>query len=501
MINLLKKMAELDSAKTTRLTEDTSMHHHAAVAKHELTKEATNGGYDLETTIDNPAWNDEDPDIPGTIEIGVNYSISGSSQPATWGYHGGEEETHPELDVESIVNLETGEDIRNLIDKDTWARIEQEIWNQAETSRDDDFDIPDDFDEDMSDQGNRGGHGEETISPIHGGQRKEETMENLNLASLRYLAGVNKTLAECGISPMQGSSSPASINITAGSGAELSGMLKDIMNLAGVQQVQSHHMPVDNPDAGPSTVISAPPMAGSMGHQQDPGEEMHKLMAIVSGGSDDHEDSMNPGDDEQTDEGSEQRMYDTSPDEHVMDDPLAQFGDINSGDHRERQKGLPVAKPMESTFKSLFAEYEKFIAEGATKIQPKGPAATDVPAYLRKSTAPGKQAAKTATAQRNKDSGAQVWSSKRTEEGKKGKCCCDKEGEDQCPVHSKMEEATGKKWIQKAVNPKEKGELRSKLGAKKGEPIPAAKLAKATKAKGELGQQARFAKTVKGFKK
>ena len=59
------------------------------------------------------------------------------------------------------------------------------------------------------------------------------------------------------------------------------------------------------------------------------------------------------------------RMYDTSPDEKVMGDPMAQVGDINSGDHRQRQAGLPIAKPMEATFKQLFADYEKFIAEGS----------------------------------------------------------------------------------------------------------------------------------------
>ena len=57
------------------------------------------------------------------------------------------------------------------------------------------------------------------------------------------------------------------------------------------------------------------------------------------------------------------------------------------------------------------------------------------------------------------------------------------------------------KWIQKAINPAEKGELRKKLGAKEGENIPAKKLAKAAKMKGETGQQARLAQTLKKMKK
>ena len=55
------------------------------------------------------------------------------------------------------------------------------------------------------------------------------------------------------------------------------------------------------------------------------------------------------------------------------------------------------------------------------------------------------------------------------------------------------------KWIQGAI--KKPGALREALGAKKGEPIPAKKLAKAAKAPGKLGQRARFAQVLKGFKK
>jgi hypothetical protein len=53
--------------------------------------------------------------------------------------------------------------------------------------------------------------------------------------------------------------------------------------------------------------------------------------------------------------------------------------------------------------------------------------------------------------------------------------------------------------ISKAI--KKPGALRSALGAKKGKPIPAGKLAKAAKAPGKLGQRARFAQMLKGFKK
>mgnify|MGYP003352210383 CR=1 FL=1 len=55
------------------------------------------------------------------------------------------------------------------------------------------------------------------------------------------------------------------------------------------------------------------------------------------------------------------------------------------------------------------------------------------------------------------------------------------------------------KWIQKAI--KKPGALRAELGAKKGQPIPAKKLAAAAKKPGKIGQRARLAQTLKGMKK
>jgi hypothetical protein len=55
------------------------------------------------------------------------------------------------------------------------------------------------------------------------------------------------------------------------------------------------------------------------------------------------------------------------------------------------------------------------------------------------------------------------------------------------------------KFIQKAI--KHPGALRKELGIKEGKTIPAKKLAAAAKKPGKLGQRARFAETLKGFKK
>jgi hypothetical protein len=55
-----------------------------------------------------------------------------------------------------------------------------------------------------------------------------------------------------------------------------------------------------------------------------------------------------------------------------------------------------------------------------------------------------------------------------------------------------------KNWIKDAI--KKPGALRSELGVKKGEKIPAKKLASAAKKPGKLGQRARLAETLKGMK-
>ena len=56
----------------------------------------------------------------------------------------------------------------------------------------------------------------------------------------------------------------------------------------------------------------------------------------------------------------------------------------------------------------------------------------------------------------------------------------------------------GSKWIQGAI--KKPGSLKKSLGVKKGEKIPASKLAAAAKKPGKLGKRARLAQTLKGLK-
>lgn len=55
-----------------------------------------------------------------------------------------------------------------------------------------------------------------------------------------------------------------------------------------------------------------------------------------------------------------------------------------------------------------------------------------------------------------------------------------------------------KNWIANAI--KKPGALKKSLGVKKNEKIPAGKLAAAAKKPGKMGQRARLAQTLKGFK-
>jgi len=63
----------------------------------------------------------------------------------------------------------------------------------------------------------------------------------------------------------------------------------------------------------------------------------------------------------------------------------------------------------------------------------------------------------------------------------------------------RMKEGGSANWIQKAI--KKPGALRKSMGVKKGEKIPAGKLAAAAKKPGKMGQRARLAQTLKGLKK
>lgn len=177
---------------------------------------------------------------------------------------------------------------------------------------------------------------------------------NLTLESLRYLSGVNKTVNECGIPTAMGANTPATINITAASGSELTGMLKDIMNLAGVHKVEPQHMPIDV-IASPASPIEAP-------------SDMASLIKVVSEPEADL-DSMNDrketAEELSSGEKEENRPYDSSPHEKIRQDGVRKFGDANSGSGKGRIGTQPNAQTTESIAEQLYADYRAFVAEAA----------------------------------------------------------------------------------------------------------------------------------------
>ena len=77
----------------------------------------------------------------------------------------------------------------------------------------------------------------------------------------------------------------------------------------------------------------------------------------------------------------------------------------------------------------------------------------------------------------------------------KGKTIRRKDNPDEVQVYAKG----GKLNIAKAI--KKPGALHEQMGVPQGKKIPAKALAKAAKAPGKLGQRARFAQVLKGFRK
>ena len=170
-------------------------------------------------------------------------------------------------------------------------------------------------------------------------------------------------LAECGIMPDMGMSmnkpsTPASINMTAGSGEELGNLLKDIMSLAGMNKVEPEHLGMELPPA----VVSMEPAMTAGDSMRSVIDKMH---ADDEGGEEGGEEG---GDEEETDEG----QYDNSPADptdapefdseefaHQENQPGA--GDDSKGE--KRQSNMPTA-----TFESLMKEYKQFIGESEEEM-------------------------------------------------------------------------------------------------------------------------------------
>lgn len=187
----------------------------------------------------------------------------------------------------------------------------------------------------------------------------------------------NQQVEECGIMPemglggMERPSMPASINMTAGSGDELSDMLATIMQLAG-RKASDAEEPIS---AEPELALTAEPEMGS-----DPTSDMRSMIDKLNPmdgddqGGDDvsaaHGDIDNDGDhdmddhraekdEEETDEG----QYDNSPADPRKPPPFK----ANQFAHQENQPGqgdrMDGNMPKATMEQQLLADYRNFVSE------------------------------------------------------------------------------------------------------------------------------------------
>jgi hypothetical protein len=173
---------------------------------------------------------------------------------------------------------------------------------------------------------------------------------------------------------------PASINITAGSGEELSAMLKDIMTLAGVQQHAEPDGPgpVDMIAQEPAMAVSAGPAMRSVIDKLNPmdGDDEEGELGAGFGGDAASDDgvSADGGDlDNDGDHDMEKKEpvdeYDNSP---ADPNDVPEF-DSNKYAHRENQPGQgdrmdgTQPKAFATMEEALFADYKKFVNESKTK--------------------------------------------------------------------------------------------------------------------------------------
>ena len=205
-------------------------------------------------------------------------------------------------------------------------------------------------------------------------------------------------IEECGMMPMPGmggSHTPASINMTADSGSELTGMLRDIMQLAGMNKVEPEHLGVDHApmsiSAEPVSAVGpaiAEPLSGADSMRSvldklnpEPEDDGGSELGPFQGDSDSEDDvSMSHGDvdndgdhdmddhDAEDDEDTKKvDEYDNTPSDPNGAEPFDanqfanqenQPGSGQTSDGKKRQSNLPTA-----TFEALMKDYKSFIGE------------------------------------------------------------------------------------------------------------------------------------------
>jgi hypothetical protein len=228
----------------------------------------------------------------------------------------------------------------------------------------------------------------QTHSFVQESQQDLPSRPEPDMASLRALSGL-KSLEECGmgmggmmpemsIAPER-PSTPATINMTAGSGEELGDLLTTIMSLAGQKSA-------DTVSAGPALDNTPPaagilePASGGMSAADNMRSVIDKLNPMdgddSKGGGDDvsksHGDLDNDGDHDMDDHDMEKKQpvdeYDNTPSDPTDKDEF----DANAHAHQENQPGqgdrMDGTSPkayadMNEAVTDLFAQYKKFVSE------------------------------------------------------------------------------------------------------------------------------------------
>jgi hypothetical protein len=231
----------------------------------------------------------------------------------------------------------------------------------------------------------------QTHSYVQESQQDLPSRPEPDMASLRALSGI-KSLDECGMGGMmpemgmsmapEKPSIPASINMTAGSGDELSNMLATIMHLAGQKSA-------DTVPAGPA-LDNIPPAAGTLEPAGGPMSQTDNMRSVI--------DKLNPMDDADSEEGDSDQPGgvgasldrdgdgDHDMDDHDMEkkDKVDEYDntpadpndkdefDANAHAHQENQPGqgdrMDGDRPkayadMNEAVTDLFAQYKRFVSE------------------------------------------------------------------------------------------------------------------------------------------
>lgn len=184
-------------------------------------------------------------------------------------------------------------------------------------------------------------------------------LQELDSANPNVVNETEQKVEECGMMPevgmaMDRPSTPASINMTAGSAAELGDLLKDIVSLAGM----------DKPELDMPLSVGGPAVLEPAGMGTPGADDMRSVI-----------DKLNPmdGDDDQDSSGDDQEAdkekvdeLDNEPADPTKPPPF----DANQYANKENQPGqgdrmdgnMPKGNPT-MNFESLMAEYKRFVAE------------------------------------------------------------------------------------------------------------------------------------------